>query len=118
MAELIEIIRDELVWFGWEDHGLDAVECASSTEWADDLAELIADTVSRRVSWSLEITDDVIEAAATAYEEQTGGHLWREDATFIVRAALEAAGFIATVTEVQPSGQATVTGDTAGGGPS
>lgn len=114
--KLKQIIRDELVAFGWDDHGLDDVECAPSTEWADDLAELIADVVSRRVSWPVEITLDITEAASLAYEEECGGHLWRDSAVAVARAMFEAAGFTVTETEVQPSGQAT--GSTAGGEPS
>jgi hypothetical protein len=39
------------------------------------------------------ITTDITEAAALAYEEETGGHLWREEAVVIARAVFESAGF-------------------------
>jgi hypothetical protein len=85
MADLKQIIRDELVAFAWDDYGLDDVVDADP-EWADNLAGLIADTVSHRVLWPVEITEDIV----------TRVHAERElhaTTRALVHVALEAAGF-------------------------
>lgn len=60
-ADLKQLIRDELVAFAWDDFGLDDVD-AADTEWAENLAALIADAVSRRVRPEL-VLDDTEEAS-------------------------------------------------------
>jgi hypothetical protein len=47
-TDLRQIIHDELVAFDWSDFGLDVVDEAD-TDWADNLAGLIAQQVDRSV---------------------------------------------------------------------
>jgi hypothetical protein len=49
MANLRQVVRDELVEFDWSYFGLDAVDEAD-TEWADSLAELIVRRVAKLVA--------------------------------------------------------------------
>lgn len=60
--ELTQAIRDELVAFAWEDYGLDDAVSGRTTDWADNLAELIAQRVDR----------SVVVKAATAYYWASG----------------------------------------------
>jgi hypothetical protein len=94
MSELKKIVRDELVAFAWDDYALDDVVDADP-EWADDLAELIADTVSRRVLWPVEITDEMT-GSVRAVAENMGLEVGTAGAEQILRAALEAAGLTVT----------------------
>jgi hypothetical protein len=47
--KLKQAIRDELVAFAWEDYGLDDAVSGRTTDWADNLAELITQRVDRSV---------------------------------------------------------------------
>jgi hypothetical protein len=81
--ELKQAIREELGAFAWEDYGLEDALFGRTTDWADNLAELIAQRIDRPVA----VDHRVIMAFIQAPDEPDG------DIGGPLRTAFRAAGF-------------------------